>query len=225
MLEFSDRTKPELENALASFKYNDIKPEKETNDTSKAFWNDIFSEKANLENEKVSEEDLLSDIFGVDADKFVFDFDFFDPEILSILDKFKDPAWNEKTDNEKLEIVKALIKVIGEKLGLTELPILELFDGEPFECGAFNAGNNVLKINKELLKDPKELVNTIAHELRHAYQNMRAMIGETYQDFLYLLNFIYYVTPEMGFSDYEDQLVEAEARAFANMFDLKGDKA
>lgn len=221
MFDFSDKVKSELESVIASYKYNDIKPEKETEETSKAFWNDVFSEKNDLEKNILNEDDIFDDIFGVDADKFVFDFS--DSEILSILDEFNDPAWNEKTDKEKIENIKTFIKIVGEKLGLEKLPSLELFDGEPYECGSFNAESNVIKINRELLKNPKEIVNTTAHELRHAYQNMRAMKAETYEDFLYLVNFINYVTPEMGFSDYEDQLVEAEARAFANMFDQKGD--
>lgn len=35
---------------------------------------------------------------------------------------------------------------------------------------------------------------------------------------VYRINFDNYITPEMSFEDYQDQLVEAEARAFAKLF-------
>ena len=69
------------------------------------------------------------------------------------------------------------------------------------------------------------MLNTISHELRHAYQDQRAMNPETEMDYKYLANLNNYVSPlftETGecmlYIDYQDQLVEAEARAFANLF-------
>ena len=92
-------------------------------------------------------------------------------------------------------------------------------------CGAYLPGANVIEINRNTLADPKEVVDTVAHEARHAYQHQRAVLQETKQDILYRINFENYISPipladgkYLFFTDYQDQLVEAEARAFANIF-------
>ena len=68
-------------------------------------------------------------------------------------------------------------------------------------------------------------INTIAHEMRHAYQEQRAGILETKEDALFKLNLDNYISPVplpgcgwLFFTDYQDQYVEADARAFANLF-------
>ena len=101
-------------------------------------------------------------------------------------------------------------------------------DGQNGACGAFVPEENKIEINRTILTDPKEVVDTIAHEMRHAYQHQRAEMLETWQDFLYRLNFENYISPVsladgkyLFFTDYQDQLVEAEARAFANIFTHK----
>lgn len=56
------------------------------------------------------------------------------------------------------------------------------------------------------------------------YQYQRACIGETRDDVLYAINFLNYIEPEqvdghyVNFNEYQNQLLEAEARAFAKMF-------
>ena len=72
---------------------------------------------------------------------------------------------------------------------------------------------------------PAEIVDTIAHETWHAYQHQRANILENKHDYLYKLNFDNYISPTslgdgkcLFFTDYQEQLVEAEARAFASLF-------
>lgn len=102
------------------------------------------------------------------------------------------------------------------------------FEDDPSNCGCYYSGLNILGINVCELSDPKELINTVAHELRHAYQEQRALNPETEMDYKYLTNLRNYISPiftENGdyilFTDYQDQLVEAEARAFANLFSGK----
>ena len=224
MLEAREKVKQELpEGFLIQNVYRDIKPTKETSESSKEFWNDVFSKSESKEIEYANLDELIEELFNIPEEGFIFDFDCNSPEIISLLDILDDPTWARMPEKGRIEVINSFEKFVGDKLGIKELPILEFFDGESYACGAQNADSNIIKINKALLDNPQELVNTMAHELRHAYQNMRAMEGKTYMDFLYLLNYIYYITPEMGFSEYEDQLVEAEARAFANMFELKGE--
>lgn len=82
-----------------------------------------------------------------------------------------------------------------------------------------------MELNKALLKDPVELVDTVAHEMRHAYQNLRAENPQSINDLKYKYNYDNYVSPirlSIGkyllFNEYQDQFVEAEARAFAKLF-------
>lgn len=77
-----------------------------------------------------------------------------------------------------------------------------------------------MELNRNILNNPKE----VAHEARHVYQYQRACIGETRDDVLYAINFLNYIEPVqvdgkyVNFNDYQNQLLEAEARAFAKMF-------
>ena len=75
------------------------------------------------------------------------------------------------------------------------------------------------------LEDPKELLNTIAHELRHAFQRQSADNPHSDIDYIYLMNLKNYISPIILhngkcilYTDYYNQFVEAEARAFANLF-------
>ena len=79
-----------------------------------------------------------------------------------------------------------------------------------------------------LLDRPDLLRDVIPHEMRHAYQHQRSDLQETRQDELYRINFDNYISPVplpdgkyLFFTDYQDQLVEAEARAFASLFSRK----
>lgn len=110
-------------------------------------------------------------------------------------------------------------------MGLQNPPVVEFFDGPQDSCGAYNFATNTISINRALFDDPAEVVDTVAHETWHAYQHQRANMMETKQDYLYKLNFDNYLSPiTLGdgkyllFTDYQEQLVEAEARAFASIF-------
>ena len=66
-------------------------------------------------------------------------------------------------------------------------------------------------------------MNTVAHEMRHAYQWERSRNPERPEDILYLYNFDNYISPVplgngkyLFVVDYMNQYIEAEARAFAD---------
>ena len=74
---------------------------------------------------------------------------------------------------------------------------------------------DIISINRLYCDNPIELVDTLTHELRHAYQNERAEILETWQDAIYKFNFDNYITPiplpkggYLCFMDYYNQYVE-----------------
>ncbi len=84
--------------------------------------------------------------------------------------------------------------------------------------GGYSAATNTLEVNEHMLYENEEAADTIAHELWHAYQHERAENPTSTKDYLYKYGFDNYVRPEDDFSAYQDQLVEAEARAFAQQF-------
>ena len=114
--------------------------------------------------------------------------------------------------------MRDFVELLAAKLGLEEIPEIVLFDGPEHLLGTFVEGKGEVEINQALMDNPKALVNTLAHEMRHAYQYEHAMNPQCWTDILYRINFDNYITPEMSFEDYQDQLVEAEARAFAKLF-------
>ena len=141
------------------------------------------------------------------------------------MDRFGAAQWERLTDSEKVEAIKELAAVIGKKLGIEDNPEIQFYNGRDGSCGAYIPSENKVEINRNTLDDPQEVVDTVAHEMRHAYQHQRAGLQETWQDMLYKINFENYISPipladgkYLFFTDYQDQLVEAEARAFANIF-------
>ena len=183
-----------------------------------AFWNKQFESVPDFS---------LKDILDWNEDDFNFDFDITDMD--KLLDEFDDYNWEELSQDEKIELVDELVARIAEKLGLENIPEVIYYYDDPNNCGYYYSGMNLLGINACELDNPKELVNTVAHELRHAYQEQRALKPETEMDYKYLANLSNYISPlftETGecilFADYQDQLVEAEARAFADFFSREG---
>ena len=169
-------------------------------------------------------EGLLCDVFGRDESEFRFDFE--TARLSEIIDEFKSDVWVVMPENERINVIQEFVASLSNQLGLEDIPALEFYEGDWGSYGAYNPMNQSISINTRYFDDPKELVNTLAHEVRHAYQHQRAEILETRDDWLYKCNFDNYVSPQelpngayLFFTDYQDQYVEAEVRAFAGLFD------
>jgi len=190
-----------------------------------SFWDDIFEEMAGSQDVQCIEEDrLLAEIFGRCEDEFHFDFEI-DEDIQNILDKFDSNHWEQLSDEKRIDAVKEFADVLSQKLGLDTPPEIRFYEGAEGDCGAYNPDDHSVNLNHRYLSNPEEMVNTVPHELRHAYQHQRSENLETKTDMLYLVNFNNYISPQrladgkyLFFTDYQDQFVEAEARAFANLF-------
>lgn len=207
--------------ALDNFK--DIKSvESPSAEKVKSFWDKLFGSKDTYKPD--DNENYLAEVFGRTSDEFQFDFDM-GFELRGDLEKFKYPIWGMLSDGERVATIKEFASALSERLGLESPPRIELFDGPRDSCGAYSYGTNTITINRALFNDPAEVVDTIAHETWHAYQHQRADAMENRKDYLYKLNFDNYLSPitlgdgkYLFFTDYQEQLVEAEARAFANIF-------
>ena len=157
-----------------------------------------------------------------------FDFEILpDEKMLSILESFNEENWCEQDIAEQKALVVELAGQIGKELELENIPEIDFYEGPADECGFYREQYNDIGINVNTFSDPKELVDTVAHEMRHAYQRMRADKLETDQDELYKYKYSFenYIAPEFdeegycfNFFDYQEQLVEAEARSFARNF-------
>lgn len=180
------------------------------------FWNKEF-EKAWEDAEYNDSNDFLSEIFDCSEDEIEIDFEM-DDRILSILEKFDVENWDDLNRTEQISNIKELIKEVGEKLGLKKIPEMLLFEDAEGVYGAYASEINLISLNIAYFDDPKELVDTITHELRHAYQKIRAGILETREDRLFKCNIENYISPDICFTDYQDQYVEVDARAFASIF-------
>ena len=144
-------------------------------------------------------------------------------DISTALEKFNALEWNGKDYSEMQEAISNLVKAIGEGLGLKDLPEIHITDSG-VQYGSYNYEFNTITLNKRYFNDPRELVDTISHELRHAYQHMKAEYPVTLEDMMYRVNFDNYISPlvlpaggYLFFTDYYNQYVEVDARAFANI--------
>lgn len=224
MIQFNEAPeKKDIAEFLSSPAIKCIIPERLSPDEARNFWDDVFTERGN-EVSEISEEDICREIFGRDEDEFQIDFDISE-ELQHILDLLDPSVWGDFSDEEKIGIIDQFVQALANDLDIINVPDVVFFDGPTTSLGAFSPSDNCVKINATLLDRPDILRNVIPHELRHAYQHQRADAQETWMDILYYINFEHYISPVwlsdntcLYYTDYYDQLVEAEARAFAMLF-------
>ena len=222
MIRFSDIT--DNENTENLDKHTEINPsDKMTVQEADAFWKTEF-QKAHHEVGLDEYDILLSEVFNRSEDELNIDFDI-DDRLVNILDQFFPDTWEYLDDLERYIVISELINAVGEGLGLENIPEAIVFDDSNDAYGFYTPTNNTINLNRQFFNDPVELVNTIAHEMRHAYQEYRAGLLETREDLLYRVNLDNYISPIslpgggwLFFTDYQDQYVEVDARAFANLF-------
>ena len=223
MIKFGDVSSELQKNSLEDTNaYKEIKPQEAlSKEMADDYWDNLFENE--IETPEFDDE-LLFSVFDRSEDEFDFDFEIGD-DIIELLQKIKGSEWAYLDDAEKADTIEALSDKISELLGLRERPDISYYDADKNDCGVYNQATHSVELNRSLLNDPDELIDTIAHELRHAYQHQKAMIPESELDLLYRVNFDNYISPlPLGdgkflfFTDYQDQLVEVEARAFAKQF-------
>ena len=205
-------------------KHTDIKPsDRMTDQEADAFWKAEF-QKVHDEMSLDEYDTLLSEVFNRSEDEMDIDFNI-DDRITAILETFSPETWECLNDSERIYVISEFINALGEGLELEDIPDAIIFDDANNAYGFYDSSNNTINLNKEYFNDSPELINTIAHEMRHAYQEYRAGLLETREDALYRVNLDNYISPIplpgggwLFFTDYQDQYVEVDARAFANLF-------
>jgi len=153
-----------------------------------------------------------------------------DARLDTMLDNFQETNWDKLELDEQKELLTSLGDCLADTTGNKNPPEIIFSDTmEDGEYGAFIPETNTLEINENMLDDSSEAVDTVAHEMWHAYQQQCACDptsekGREYQD-----GFDDYISPEYDFEGYENQMVETEAREFAQgiknrLSGLKGGK-
>ncbi len=200
--------------------YKEIKPQESlSKESADDYWNDIFDSEVDE-----TETDLLLEVFDRSEDEFEFDIEISD-DIIEMIQRIVGIEWSHLDDREKEDIIESLSEEISDLLELENPPSIFYYDADENDCGAYNQDDNSIELNRTLLLNPSELIDTIAHELRHAYQYQKALNPESLLDTLYRINFENYISPIclsdgrfLFFTDYYNQLIEVEARAFAKQF-------
>jgi hypothetical protein len=119
----------------------------------------------------------------------------------------------------KKETMANLADFVVDLVGFDNPPKIEYYNNEKEgDFGGYDASTNTLHVNEYMLYNSREAADTIAHELWHAHQHECATNPQNARDYQYQYNFENYIKPELGQEAYENQLVEAEARAFAAQF-------
>jgi hypothetical protein len=143
-----------------------------------------------------------------------------DPERLtSSLEDFQNETWQNLTLDEQKESISDLADYVVDTIGFENPPRIEYYNNEQEgDYGGYNSSTNTLRVNDYMLYNNTEAADTIAHELWHAHQHECSINPQCARDYQYQYNFENYIPPDLGQEAYENQLVEAEARAFAAQF-------
>jgi hypothetical protein len=140
-------------------------------------------------------------------------------QLNSLLEGFTEDNWNNMELDEQKDRIDGLSVYVNDVLGLDNPPKIEYYHNlENGDYGGYDPAANTLSINEHMLYDSNEAADTVAHELWHAYQHARASNPQSPKDYQYQFGFDNYIRPGDDFDGYQSQLVEAEARAFADQF-------
>ena len=135
------------------------------------------------------------------------------------LERFEEDTWEHLEIYEQREAINELSDYIKDIIGFENPPAIEYYNSaREGEYGGYDPATNTLQINENMLYNSREAADTVAHELWHAHQQECALQPTNPRDYQYQYNFENYINPEDGFEQYQNQLVEAEARSFAAQF-------
>ncbi len=205
----------------------DVKPNTDIDSEKADSIYDVITE--DLKSEKSEKEldaedvDLLTEIFECSIEDFTFedlDLDLEDEELEGYLDFFDPKEWKTLDPLEKQLVIEGFGMYLAKMLDLKNPPKIAFYYGPQNEYGAYTRATNTIKINLNVIDSPQyNVIGTIAHETWHAYQWQRSEHPTTRKDALYAINFELYIKPSESFDLYQSQLVEAEANAFAQIFE------
>ena len=174
---------------------------------------------------ETQDENSLSDMLH-NYDETDFDLHFeFDTTIEKNMELFNPEQWEKLDASEKKEVITEMVELINGGLGIEGKTDVIFFEDFQDNCGWYNEHYRTIGVNEATFSDSLEVLDTIAHEMKHAFQRFRADKAETNMDKFYKYSFEHYISPIedvygnfVNFFEYYDQFIEAEARAVAKIF-------
>ena len=137
----------------------------------------------------------------------------------SVLDNFREGNWSDLSLEDKKRSITDLADYAIADTGIENPPeIIFSTDMPDGTYGGYNPGSNTIEINVNMLDDSLEAADTITHEMWHAYQEQASKDPSNPRAGEYRDGFDNYISPEFDFEGYENQMVEAEARDYAQGF-------
>jgi len=137
----------------------------------------------------------------------------------STLENFQEDKWSDLSlEGQKQSMMDLAGYVAGETGNKNPPEIVFRGDMNDGEYGGYSPDSNTLEINENMLDDSIEAADTVAHEMWHAYQQQCALDPTSEKGREYQEGFDNYISPEYDFEGYQNQMVEAEAREFAQGF-------
>jgi len=154
---------------------------------------------------------------GEDLNKYLKDAD--NEQLDPILDNFQEDKWSDLSLEEQKQSMNDLADFVAADTENENPPeIVFRDDMEDGAYGGYNPGTNTIEINANMLDDSHEAADTISHEMWHAYQEQVANDPNNPRAQEYQEGFDNYIRPEYDFEGYQNQMVEAEAREYAQGF-------
>lgn len=133
-----------------------------------------------------------------------------------ILSPFRQDKWEQLSVSEQKQAIEKLADYNAEILGVEDKPRVVYYNAEdPCDFGGYSAKQNAIYINEYNMDDAAETADTISHEYRHKYQHERADKLETERDLEFKEGFDNYIRAEDDYQGYKEQLVESDARDYA----------
>ena len=135
-----------------------------------------------------------------------------------VLSSFKQDSWEELNLREQKRAIEKLADYNADILGIEDKPKIIYYNAEdPSDFGGYSEKLNAIYINEYNMNNAAETADTISHEYRHKYQHERAEKLETERDLEFREGFDNYIRAEDDYAGYKNQLVESDARAYAQL--------
>ena len=142
-----------------------------------------------------------------------------DEQMDVVLDNFRESKWSDLSLEEQKQSITDLADFVAADTGNNNPPdIVFRDDMQDGAYGGYIPDTNTIEINVNMISDSNEAADTIAHEMWHAHQEQVANDPYNPRAQEYQEGFDNYITPDIDFEGYENQMVEAEARDYAQGF-------
>ena len=137
----------------------------------------------------------------------------------AVLDSFKEENWSDLSlDEQKQSMTDLAACVAAETENKNPPEVIFRNDMPDGTYGGYSPDTNTLEINTYMLGDSAEAADTVAHEMWHAYQHQCSLDPASEKGREYQEAYENYISPEYDFEAYQNQMLEVEARNYAQGF-------